>query len=203
MKLFVKFMIFLVVLALAGPFIMRGPDGQPLMTLKDLEIPDFSLPSSLPSSESESLSGQEQEAWISWSKDAQATQQPKVYVIDPTNQESIAARAGVFYRWKDSSGSWQFSNVPNPNTPNIVVETDPNANILQSLSTDKIDAALGRVKEPMALNTAKTDEIANDLPAIPLPTTIPITEVPELINQAKAVQDLMNQRTEMLNRNQF
>lgn len=203
MKLFVKFMIFLVVLALAGPFIMRGPDGQPLMTLRDLDMPDFSLPSSLPGSESESLSGQEQEAWISWSKDAQSTKQPKVYVIDPTNQEPVAARTGVFYRWKDSKGNWQFSNVPNPNTPNIVVETDPNANILQSLSTDKIDAALGRVKEPMALNTAKTDEIANDLPAIPLPTTIPITEVPELINQAKAVQDLMNQRTEMLNRNQF
>jgi hypothetical protein len=199
MKLFVKLMMFLVVLALAGPFIMRGPDGRPLMTLKDLKLPDFSLPSSAP----ETLSGQEQQAWISWSKDENAPKQAKVYVIDPTNQEPIAARAGVFYRWKDSSGSWQFSNVPNPDTPNIVVETDPNANILQSLSTDKIDAALGRAKAMDPGLADKADAMADDMPTIPLPTTIPITEVPELINQAKAVQDLMNQRTEMLNRNQF
>lgn len=199
MKLFVKLMIFLVVLALAGPFIMRGPDGRPLMTVKDLDLPDFSLPSVTP----EASSGKQQEAWISWSADQKSTNQPKVYVIDPSQQQTISERPGVFYRWKDDKGSWQFSNLPNPNTPNIVVETDPNANILQSLSTNKIDAALGRAKAVDSTFANKADSLAEDMPSIPLPTTIPITQVPELINQAKAVQDLMNQRTEMLNRNQL
>lgn len=198
MKLFVKFMMFMLVLALAGPFVMRGPDGKPLMSLKDLSIPDFSLPGTAP----EELSGKEPEAWIGWSKDASEPKKPKVYVIDPNSQEPVVAKAGVFYRWKDKDGVWQFSNLPNPGTPNIVVETDPNANVLQSLSSDKIDKALGRA---VAMETPEGDEAEDEDkgPDIPLPTTIPITEVPELINQAKAVQDLMNKRTEMLNKNEF
>lgn len=198
MKLFVKLMMFMLILALAGPFLMRGPDGRPLMSLKDLKIPDFSLPGTPP----EELSGKEPTAWIGWTKDESEPRQPKVYVIDPNSQEPFVAKAGVFYRWKDSNGVWQFSNVPNPGTPNIVVETDPNANVLQSLSTDKIDEALGRAK-PVELAAGEDGEDGEKGPDIPLPTTIPIAEVPELINQAKAVQDLVNQRTEMLNKNEF
>ena len=199
MKLFVKLMMFLVVLALAGPFIMRGPDGRPLMTVQDLNLPDFSLPSVAPGTPSD----KQQQAWITWSRDDSSAKQPKVYVIDPSNEQPSTARPGVFYRWKDSDGSWQITGLPNPNTPNIVIETDPDANILQSLSADKIDTALGRAKAIDSALPNKVESIADNMPSIPLPTTIPITEVPELINQAKAVQDLMNQRTEMLNRNQL
>ncbi|MCG8312310.1 MAG: hypothetical protein MI976_03760 [Pseudomonadales bacterium] len=197
MKLFVKFLMFLVVLALAGPFIMKGPDGKPLMSLQDLSLPSFSMPKVAP----EKLTGNEQQAWIAWSKDKPNPTAPKVYVIDPQNKQPIQAKPGVFFRWKDAEGVWQFSSTPNLNTPNIVIETDPNANIVQSLSDDKIDSALGRVKEVIADVDAPAADA--ELPSIPLPTTVPISEVPELINQAKAVQDLMNKRTELLNSNQF
>lgn len=197
MKLFVKLMMFMLVLALAGPFIMKGPDGRPLMSLKDLSLPDFSLPGKAP----EQLSGKEQEAWIAWTDEQAAPKEPKVYVIDPSSQEPVTAKAGVFYRWKDGNGVWQFSNLPKAGTPNIVVETDPNANVLQSLSAEKIDKALGRTVALAAPEGGNPGE--GDGPDIPLPTTIPITEVPELINQAKAVQELMNKRTEMLNNNNF
>ena len=36
MKLFVKLIVLLLILAMAGPFFMRGPDGQPLMRLSDV-----------------------------------------------------------------------------------------------------------------------------------------------------------------------
>lgn len=36
MKLFAKLMIFVLVAAMAGPFIIRGPDGRPLMQLSDV-----------------------------------------------------------------------------------------------------------------------------------------------------------------------
>lgn len=198
MKLFVKLMMFLLVLALAGPFIMRGPDGRPLMTLQDLKLPDFSLPTG----DSGELTGEAREAYIAWSKDEGPSKGPKVYVIDPDSQEPLLAKAGVYYRWKDQSGVWQFSNLPNPGTPNIVVETDPDANVLQSLSVEKIDEALGRVKEiePPEGETGEEDEGGLK---IPLPTTVPISEVPELMDQARAVQELVNKRTEMLNSNQF
>lgn len=200
MKLFVKFMMFMVILALAGPFIMRGPDGKPLMTLSDLKLPSFSSP--LPKAPPRELTGNEQEAWISWSKDTPKKSSPKIYVIDPRNQAPIEQKAGVFYRWKDQNGVWQFSTKPNPNMPNIVVETDPNVNIVQSLSNDKIDNLLGRVKEVPEIKAPEGPDV-DGMPSIPLPTTIPITEVPELMDQARAVQDLVNKRTEMLNANQF
>lgn len=201
MKLFVKFMMFLVILALAGPFIMKGPDGKPLMSLKDLKLPSFSPP--IPKSPPKELTGNDQEAWISWAKDTHQKHSPKVYVIDPRNQQApIQARAGVFYRWKDANNVWQFSTKPNPNLPNIVVETDPNLNIVKSLSDDKIDTALGRVKEVPMLEAPEGPNV-DVMPDIPLPTTIPITEVPELMDQARAVQDLVNKRTEILNNNQF
>ncbi|PIE41034.1 MAG: hypothetical protein CSA49_05395 [Gammaproteobacteria bacterium] len=200
MKLFVKLMIFLVVLALAGPFILKGPDGKPLMSVKDLDLPSMAIPKGTP----KQLTGKEQDAWIAWSKD-EPSQPPKVYVIGP-NSQPPKPQPGVFYRWKDSNGMWQFSTRPNRGTANIVIETDPNANILQSLSNDKINNLLGRaaVQKP-ALNSPgnKPETEKPDVPNIPLPTTIPITQVPELINQARAVQDLMNKRTEMLNNNQF
>ncbi|MCG8668582.1 MAG: hypothetical protein MI867_04145 [Pseudomonadales bacterium] len=196
MKLFVRMMMFMVVLALAGPFLLKGPNGQPLISLKDFNIPDFSLPKA----PQEDLSGKEQEAWISWSKDNPQAQQPKVYIIDPKSQQPMPQRPGVYYRWKDQNGIWQFSTKPNPNTANIVVETDPNANVVQSLSNDKIDSALGRVRETAPVQGAPS---APEESSIPLPTTIPITEVPDLINQAKAVQDLVNKRTEIIEKNSF
>ena len=36
MKLFAKLLVLLLILAMAGPFFMRGPDGQPLMRLSDV-----------------------------------------------------------------------------------------------------------------------------------------------------------------------
>ena len=44
MKLFVKFMLFIVVAALAAPFVLKGPDGRPLMSLDKLRLPTVSLP---------------------------------------------------------------------------------------------------------------------------------------------------------------
>lgn len=40
----IKIIIVVVILACIGPFFIKGPDGEPLMTIADLK-PDFSLPS--------------------------------------------------------------------------------------------------------------------------------------------------------------
>ena len=36
MKIFAKLLVLLLILAMAGPFFMRGPDGQPLMRISDV-----------------------------------------------------------------------------------------------------------------------------------------------------------------------
>jgi len=46
MKLFIKLIVFLLVMAVLLPFtIIKGKDGQPLLSFSDLRAPDISLPS--------------------------------------------------------------------------------------------------------------------------------------------------------------
>ena len=77
------------------------------------------------------------------------------------------------------------------------MRTDPNVNLLSGMSRDQIDIALGRYR-PETHNSimennpfAKGDELNKDLP---IPATIPMTEIPKLIQQAKDVQSILDQR---------
>ena len=40
MGLFIKIILLLLVIALATPFVLEGPDGEPLMTLDEIQKPD-------------------------------------------------------------------------------------------------------------------------------------------------------------------
>lgn len=175
MKLFIKFMIFSVVVAMAGPFVMKGPNGQPLMDIRDL----------MPRVSSTSLSG-----------------------LLPGDADISTATDGAtqmlgkqqFYKWKDKNGVWQFSQTPPPpGIENNTVDVYPDANIIQSMPKDKIDSALGRtVTETVNSVTKAPESPLDDLGTGLFPTTVPLDKIPDLINQAKAVQDLMNQRGEQL-----
>ncbi len=44
MKLFVKLMLALCVVAVAAPFLLKGPDGTPLLRVRDLVLPGAGLP---------------------------------------------------------------------------------------------------------------------------------------------------------------
>lgn len=208
-KLFTKLMMLLVVMALAGPFILKRPNGEPLMTMADLNLP--SLPTALkdlwgrvtghaaPQPDSApglanngggSIGG----ASIQWANQAV---QPTSFVPQPGVQ--YPKQSGVFYRFKDQNGVWQFSDTPQPGVTNYVSHIDPNANVIQSLSQEKIDDALGRTPPPppeQPGQEGKKDESL--LSNLPLPTTVPVTEIPNLIQQAKDVQTLVNERTKQL-----
>ena len=163
-------MILSVVVAMAGPFIMKGPNGQPLMKLSDL-IPSFDT-SKLPGVDNFS---------------------------EPTDANNMLGKQR-FYKWKDKNGVWQFSETPPPEEiQNKVVDVYPDANIIQSLSKDKIDSALGRPVAEISNNAIKPPKNPlDDMESGLFPTTVPLDKIPELINNAKSVQDMMNQRTEQL-----
>lgn len=179
MNLFIKFLFFIVILAIAGPFFMKGPDGKPLMSFDKLGIPSFSDLAKLSSAQKKTA---------------------------PTNTdaETITHTSGgeTFYKWQDQYGIWQFTTTPPPSQPFETVETDPNANVIQSLSKDTIDTALGRVAE-VSDETAKTGESeAEKSPLEELgglsPTTVPITKIPKLLDDAKNVQNIMDQHAKQL-----
>jgi len=189
MKLFIKLMMFMLVAAVAGPFILKGPNGQPLMSYKDL-LPSFSLPktpfASTPSSSNPSSS-------IEWSSNTLKKQ--AIAATTDSEGKPISAESNVYYRWKDKNDVWQFTSTPNANADNIKMFIDPNTNVMQSLSKDKIDKAFGRESTTDTLaSTSKASTPATEAPMIPFPSTVPLTEIPKLIEQAQGVQALVDQR---------
>lgn len=203
-KLFVKLMMLVVVLALAGPFFLHGPDGRPLLTLDDLKLPKFDLPALPAAAPADGKPTADPQQWIQWSdRSGSTTLNPDRLTREQLAILDIKAQDNIFYRWQDANGVWQFSTLPNRNTLNLVVRTDPNANVLQSMSQDDIDRAFGRQSASTQENSiTKNNPLASgkglEGSLLPVPTTVPVTEIPKLIEQAKDVQKIMEQRVQQM-----
>ncbi|MBV1919149.1 MAG: hypothetical protein KUG73_00590 [Pseudomonadales bacterium] len=203
MKLFSKLMMFVLVAALAAPFFLKGPGGRPLMTLQDLSLPSFGLPGKA-AGPVEVLSGKDEGASIQWGGSKSTKNGVLVKATDTEGQLLQEAR-NTYYRWKDNEGVWQFTKQPNPNTENFLMKVDPNANIVQSLSQDSIDKAFGRQpkSETLALGEkakSKNPLLPDEGSSIPFPSTIPIDQIPQLIDQAKGIQELSLDRQKTLDK---
>ncbi len=108
MGLFLKLMMFLVVLGLAAPFVLKGPDGKPLMSLdkivmpKTPEIPDSvkNLAEELPDIE------------------------------NPMEEKKAPTKV---YSWRDENGVMQFSNTPPPSSTQSVAvkQYNPDSNVVK------------------------------------------------------------------------
>ena len=90
------------------------------------------------------------------------------------------------YKWQDDEGNWHFSDRP-------VVESsekltyNPNANIIQSLA---------KKEEPQKVKVTPFESTPDQKG--PSLTTVPMDQVPELMDQAKQYQSLIDQRNEAL-----
>lgn len=195
MKIFAKLMMLLLVLAVAGPFLLKGPDGKPFMSIKDLGLPSFDLSWLKPSSDTPlPLPTQDPQApMIQWSDGSRQKQ-----TINGSTENPVAARANVYYRWQDQNGVWQITATPQPNVENIIVSVDPNANVIQSMSKKDIDKAFGRQEvienDADQLLTEKPPEV----PESGFPMTVPLEQIPQLIDQAKGLQEMVDKRNEMM-----
>ena len=203
-KLFTKLLMLAVVLALAGPFFLHGPDGRPLLTLSDLKLPRFDLPKLQDAAPTGSTPAADPQQWIQWSdRTASTTLNPDKLTREQLAVLDIKEQDNIFYRWQDANGVWQFSSLPNRNTLNLVVRTDPNANVLQSMNQEQIDRAFGRQSASTQDNSiTKNNPLASgkglEGSLLPIPTTVPVTEIPKLIEQAKDVQKIMEQRVQQM-----
>jgi hypothetical protein len=109
MKLFIKVML-LVVAALAGPFIIKGPNGKPLMSLDRVRVPAISLP------------GLAKAATAVKGSVSEASETP--------------AKPIVVFKWCDKNGRWHFSDTAKRGQPAQSLSVDPGANVLHFAATD-------------------------------------------------------------------
>ena len=104
MKLFMKLLLAILVIALLAPFsILKDESGRPLLSLSDLKMPDIGVPDG---SEIENV----------------------------TEGLSGAGQPTVIYQWKDAGGNLNFTTDPPPEGVEFTIKSfDPNANVIQSV----------------------------------------------------------------------
>lgn len=104
MKIFVKLMLFIVVAAVAAPFIIKGPNGRPLMTLDRLHTPQVDLPD--------------------FSRAADAVKAG----LDHMGDDSDKVKA--VFKWQDEKGVWHFSDKVERGQTAQKLSVDPTANLV-------------------------------------------------------------------------
>ncbi len=166
MKIYLKLMIFALVLGLAGPFFLKRPDGRPWLEVDDF-LPDMSA-----------IGARAENGW-SWVVGR---------VEDAVGEENLDLPSGKtkVYKWRAADGSWQFSDKPPPEGAEEVW-LDPSANVMQSTPL------------PASVSPSGEKEDANPLSnGIPLPLSVAPGKVSKLMDDAKNVQKLVEQRNQKL-----
>jgi len=115
MKLFIKIMLLVVVAALAGPFIIKGPNGGSLMTLEKLGVPAVSMPD--------------------FGKAAAAVK-ARVSAASEAPAESIAV-----FKWRDDNGQWHYSDKTQRGRPAQILDVDPENNAVHFAAADNSRSA--------------------------------------------------------------
>ncbi|MEM9058327.1 MAG: hypothetical protein AAGD86_12680, partial [Pseudomonadota bacterium] len=102
-----KLMVLVLVAALAGPFFLKGPDGQPLMRAGDY-VPDW-----------DRLAASASYQW------GRLTGKAKAAVSGDPNGGKTA-----IYKTRDADGNWVYSNTPPADGNAEVVYVDPDVNLM-------------------------------------------------------------------------
>ncbi|GAB1258628.1 hypothetical protein NBRC116494_31300 [Aurantivibrio plasticivorans] len=165
MKLYIKFLITVLVIGLAAPFFLTGPDGRPLMSVQKLG-PDLAA---LPSTVSRWWNG-------------------FTGVLDGglDSVEGVMGQDGgsAVYRWQDSNGQWQYSDLPPPSAADV-------EKVVVAQGQNVMDAI--EVPEKPAQTGASGPSVG-----VPLPLSISPGQVEQLVDDAKQVNKLMEERNEVL-----
>ena len=160
MNLIVKFFCFLLVLGIAGLFFIKKPDGTPWLSLDDF-IPDArSIKNTL--------------------DDAMPEQ-----IIGGGESESVAV-----YKWRDSNGTWQYSDRPPKGLEAEQIFVSSNAN------RDLSPAPLPTIDPEPAENKNGRAVFIKDSSLSP--TTIAPDKIATLIEDAKNIQNLVDERQKIL-----
>lgn len=103
MKTFTKLLLLLLVAACAAPFILKGPDGRPYLTLDRLKAPDVAIPD-LPDLK---------------------TPYRKIKTAIVSNHEDQPVQV---YKWRDESGVWHYSDQKAADGSSTVISVNPAQN---------------------------------------------------------------------------
>lgn len=174
MKLFIKFLVVILVLGLAGPFILKRPDGRPWMQVSDM-VPTASQ------------WRQQAQQWWSNASDGNVSDS-----VDKLSGETsdITGVSGLgktkVYRWRDEHGNLVYSDEPRADGNHEIVVLGENQTVVPATKMPQAEPPAGK-------ETAQGGEIA-----VPLPLTASPQEISQLMDDAQEVRHQMETRTQAI-----
>lgn len=169
MKIFVKLLMGVVVLAVVAPFYLKDKNGAALLSLNNIKMPELGMPE-IPQNMQSTVAGLTSQVSMSTETTDSVQATPKIKV----------------HKWKDENGQWHFSSADN-SQKGIKSEV-----IL--LDATKIPPP---EPKPAAQEVASTDDVTNITPNILLPLTHgkqtmdQARQVKELLEQRSKLQQQM------------
>ncbi len=165
-KLAFKLLILVAILACIAPFLLKGPDGQPFLSTKDLKWPELSKPK-LP----------DVQKIVDKAKDIL----PEKGSFDTLGNLISGKKKVKIYKWKNKEGAWVFSDQPNPNGTYETMHINPAKDLIHlDVPQDPLEGEI--TQKDTSYDITKIKE---KISSLPFPSTVPINEVPKMIKDAK------------------
>jgi hypothetical protein len=144
MKIFLKLLMGLVVLAVIAPFYLKNQQGGQLMSLSDIKMPTLSTPA-VPEIVKSTLSD------ISTNIPSSSS--------DDSTEEKTQIKV---HKWRDKDGTWHFSNI----------DDSHNGTNSKVIFIDSAENTATPIKKPQPEATStKTNSVENITPSLLLPLT--------------------------------
>lgn len=161
MSLIIKFFAFILVLGLAGMFVLKDPNGQAFLSVDDF-IPDTSKITA------------------------------SVEKILPEQVVGGGSEKTMVYRWQDANGNWQFSDQPPSDViaEQVLIDTHLNSDIAPP--TPKTKAPVSEQRSGNAVWIGDSDSTPS------IGTTVSPDKIEKLVDDAKNVQQLIDNRDQQL-----
>ena len=170
MKLFYKLLLFVLVAAIAAPFVLRDRDGRPLMSIHDLRIPEIALPDT------------------SRLKDVVRVTTDSVKTASDEAHDTTGTTTHTrIYKWQDEEGGWHFSSSAPGERGVTEVAVDTSVNVMHMESTVSARDA--------AANVALKHTGAAS-PATQRPSLLPLSQSADVMQDARRVSAQLEARHE-------
>lgn len=186
-KLFIKLLLFIVVLACAGPFILKDKNGRPLMTVDKIKLPHLSMPD------------------IKWPSFF-SKKQSKPASTEILAEDSIVPEEGQevekFYTYKDDKGVVHFTD-QKPNLDNYKVIYLPKSKENSKGSLEKIKDKISSLTDKKPGSSSKDSGKESAKTGLNLSLPGPYSQVGKTIEDAKnlkgQVEKSYQERERMMN----
>jgi len=171
----IKLLLPLIMLVFVVPMIMPGPNGKPVMSINDW----------LPNSASiERVRTNLQSWWRRTTNTIENTVENKTGV-----DIEVAPEPEQLFKWQDANGIWHFTNRADMAGKGAQKQALPTAT-----NTMAPPSVVARERD----DDHESSTSPSPSVALPLPATIPADKIPQLIDDAKKLQKLSQDRAEKI-----